>query len=371
MVYSTSAILLAAAQGVIDAYRDDDEYEEWYEKWLEAFGKNLFDESNPLNKLPLFADGFEVIKGFTKIPLERLWDVEIYSNSQTTALGQVTEYVAKSAEIFWDKVFGEDTNYTWYSSIYKALQAASGISGIPLAALTREVITAWNNTVGAMAPSLKVKDYDAGPLADIKYAFKDGYLSEEEATKLLLEQGLAEDENEAYYLIQEWRDEDGKYSKYDALKEALASGEGVDDAMNELITHGKTEKEVISQVKSIIGTMVKEEGYSEDEAIRLLTEYADLDNDEARKKVDYWAFVRDNPKGYDRLNEASYAKYKEMCEPYGVSIDAYYKAYTFRNDTNNDEELTAAQKKRKIRDYIYQMDIPTDHKRRLIACWFK
>ena len=68
--------------------------------------------------------------------------------------------LVKGVEILYDRIAGEDTNYTWYGGIYKMLQAISGMSGLPMAAATREVVAAWNNTVGAMAPSLKLKTYE-------------------------------------------------------------------------------------------------------------------------------------------------------------------------------------------------------------------
>jgi hypothetical protein len=276
----------------------------------------------------------------------------------------------KGTEIIYDKIIGEDTNYTRYGGVSKLLQAASGIFGLPFSTITREAVTIWNNTIGAMAPSLKVKDYDAGPRANIKYAFKDGYLSADEAMALLLEQGLVEDENEAYYLIQEWSDKDGKYSKYDDLENALISGEGFEDAMNDLILHGKTEKEVLSEAKSMIGNMVKDGDLSESQALELLMQYTELDEDKAREKVDFWAFKRDNPKGYDDLVEATYTKYNKELAPYGVELDDFYEAYIYRKEINADEELTSKQKERKIRDYIYKMDIPTSQKRKLISYWF-
>ena len=101
-------------------------------------------------------------------------------------------------------ISGEDTSYTWYGGIYKLLQAAAGMTGLPIASATREIVTAWNGTVGAMAPSLKVKTYDAGDLANIKYAYLDGYLSAEEAMDELLAHELVDSVGEAYYTVRKW-----------------------------------------------------------------------------------------------------------------------------------------------------------------------
>lgn len=40
------------------------------------------------------------------------------------------------------------------------------LSGLPLSAATREVITAWNNTVGSVWPRLKCKTYESKKLRE-------------------------------------------------------------------------------------------------------------------------------------------------------------------------------------------------------------
>lgn len=287
-VYGLSAVILAAVQAVADAFRDDDEYQEFMEKWLEAFGGNLWDELNVLNKLPIVGDMYEVVKEIARVPLDRLLGIDVYGNAQTTALGQITEYFSKASEILWDKIFGEDTNYTWYGGAYKLLQAISGMSGLPMAAATREIVTAWNNIVGAMAPSLKVKTYDSGEKNEIKYAYQDGYLTDEEATVLLLEKGLVDNEDEAYFTIQGWEAGDG-YSRYGAIYDAVRNGGDFKAAMRELTSHGYTEKEVRSQVKEQIGKWYKDGEVTKQQAINMLTKYAGMESDDITATVNKWS----------------------------------------------------------------------------------
>jgi hypothetical protein len=195
-VYGITQVLLAAVTAVMDAWRDDDEYEEFNEKWLEAFKGNIIDEMMPFNKLPILSDFYDLAKELLSI-----LGVDTYGNPPQSVFMQWYDSLVKGVEVLYDKIAGEDTNYTWYAGIYKMLQAAAGMTGLPMAAATREIIAAWNNTVGAMAPSLKVKSYDPGEMNEIKYAYADGYLSDEEATKLLLERGLVDNENQAYFTI--------------------------------------------------------------------------------------------------------------------------------------------------------------------------
>ena len=199
-VYAVGAVLLAAVQAAADALRDDDDYEEWYEKWLEAFGGNLVDELMPFNKLPILSDFYDLAKELLSIV-----GVDTYGNPPQSVFMQWYDSLINGTEIIYEKISGEDTNYTWYGGIYKLLQAASGMTGLPMASATREIITAWNNTVGAMAPSLKLTTYEPSDLSQIRYAYVDGYLTDMEATTKLLDKGLAESDDEAYGIIAYWK----------------------------------------------------------------------------------------------------------------------------------------------------------------------
>ena len=283
-VYSVGAVMLAAVQAAADALRDDDDYQTFMEKWLEAFGGNAVDELMPLNKLPIISDFYEAAKEI--VATWTGWD--IYGNPPQSVFMQWYDSLVKGGEILHDRIMGEDTNYTWYGGIYKLLQALSGMTGLPMAAATREAITAWNNTVGAMAPSLKVKTYEPSEKAQIKYAYEDGYLTAEEATQELLEKALVDTEDEAYWTIQGWEAGEG-YSRYDAIMDAVRNGTGFDDAMDELTSHGYTEREVLSQVKSGIGEMYRDGQITKQQATRMLEKHLDMTDDEITEVVNKWS----------------------------------------------------------------------------------
>ena len=376
-VYSVGAVLLAAVQAVADAWRDDDEYEEFLEKWLDAFTGNIIDELNLFNKMPIISDAYEVVEAILS-PLLKHLGVDVYSTTQQTAWGQIAEYGTQSAEIIINKIIGEDTNYTWYGGIYKLLQAASGISGLPMASATREIITAWNNTVGTFAPSLKLKTYEPSELSQIRYAYEDGYLTAEEATDILLEKGLVDTENEAYFIIQGWEAGEG-YSKYDKIYDAVRKGGNITEAMNELTSHGYAEEDVLSQVKSKIGEWYQGGEISKSQATSMLTKYFDMDSDEITETVNKWssyvvtgikyediddefmngnitesraiemyarygsmtkekaiekvtvlAFVKEYPKT-EGISYAAVNGYKKYCENYGVPAETYYEAWKHKN----------------------------------------
>ena len=314
-VYAVGAILLAAVQAAADALRDDDDYEEWYEKWLEAFGGNLVDELLPFNKLPILSDFYDLAKELLSIV-----GVDTYGNPPQSVFMQWYDSLVKGTEIIYQKIVGEDTNYTWYGGIYKLLQAASGISGLPMASATREIITAWNNTVGAMAPSLKLKDYEPSELSQIKYAYEDGYLTYEEATAQLLEQGLADNENDAYFIMQGWEAGDN-YSRYDAIYDAVRNGAGIDEAMAELTSHGYTEEEVLSQVKTKIGKWYKDGEISKQQATNMLTKYFGMDSNEINATLSYWEYKAANPDADVYVDW--FEKYYSDVSASGMSLNEY------------------------------------------------
>lgn len=415
-VYAVGAILLAVVQAAADALRDDDDYESFWEKLLEAFGGNIVEEINPVNKLPVFSDLWEVFKEMLST-----WGVDTYGNPPRSVLMQWYDSLIKASDILHDKVTGQESNYGWYAFIYKTLQVASGISGLPMAAATREIITAWNNIVGFFAPSLKLKTYEPSEQAQIKYAYQDGYLTAEEATEQLMEQGLVENENEAYWLIQGWEAGDD-YSRFDELYDAVRNGGDFKGAMDELTAHGYTEKDIISKVKSQIGQWYKDGEVSKTQAVSMLTKYGEMSAEDITRQVNKWSSVVVTGIEYDDIkdeylagnitasraaemyvkygglsqNEAelkvkvfewqkevpncdeittsAIKDYDEIAGPAGISREVYYNAWVEYKDTPADYdekgESIPYSKTRKVMPLINALPLTADQKTALALCWW-
>ena len=347
-VYAVGAILLAAVQAAADALRDDDDYEEWYEKWLEEFGGNLVDELMPFNKLPILSDFYDLAKELLSI-----FGVDTYGNPPQSVFMQWYDSLIKGTEIIYQKITGEDTDYTYYGGIFKLLQAVSGMTGLPMASATREIITAWNNTIGAMAPSLKVKDYEPSELSQIKYAYEDGYLTAEEATAQILEKGLADTEDEAYFIIQGWKAGDG-YSRYDKVYDAVRNGASIDEAMAELTSHGYAEEDVLSQVKSEVGKWYRGGEISKQQTVNMLTKYFDMESNEITGTIAYWEYKRDNPDA--EVNVDMFEKYYSDVASSGISINTYID---YRNKV---KDITGEDKKARRMTVINSLPITNAQK---------
>ena len=161
-VYSASAVVNALVTALRDALRDDDKYIKFDQKWVNSFFDNLGEEFNPITKIPMLADAYTSVQvALNSIATsqdgkwwKRLaqWTDGVYEN--TTALQSLVDSFTKVL-----KVWLTDTKYTDYGRIYAALKAVSGLSGVPLANASREVITAWNTTVGSLYPDKKIITY--------------------------------------------------------------------------------------------------------------------------------------------------------------------------------------------------------------------
>ena len=106
----------------------------------------------------------------------------------------------------------------------------------------------------------------------------------------LIQQGLVDTEDEAYWMVQGWEAGEG-YSRYAAIFDAVRNGADINAAMAELTAHGYTEKDVLSEVKSQIGEWYKGGEISKQQAVNMLTRYFDMDSDEITGIVNRWSSV--------------------------------------------------------------------------------
>ena len=298
-VYGVTAVVAAALQSVIDAWRDDDDYKTFWEKMMATLAGNIGEELNPFEKIPVVKEIGTIFSALGAL----VKGEDAWLQVSTLPMGDVAEYTVKATEILLDKVKGKDTGYTWYAVIRKYLQAASGMTGVPMATPIREAVDIWNNLVGRMAPSLKVKTYEAEPADELREAFLGGFVDEETATAKLIELGKAEDENEAYWKLRGWEG-GADWNKYDALAQAMAAGEDISGEMDELTTHGVKEKTVRSQIRSIVGEWLQSGAITEAEARSLLVKYGERDSEEADETVMKWKCEIDTGIPFTGIKEA-------------------------------------------------------------------
>lgn len=116
----------------------------------------------------------------------------------------------------------------------------------------------------------------------------------------------------------------------------MRTGTGFNSAVNELVSHGYTEKEILSEAKSQIAKWYKDGEISEHQAISWWQRYCGLSSDEATEKADAITFVKRHPE-VSGISNAAIKKYETSIAKTGMSVETFYEAYKHLNSLENDE----------------------------------
>ena len=302
--YTATAVLSAVVESLIDAARDDDEYANFLERFAEKLlGFNPKDPDSSLwenikeipngnlledllihNKLPVIKDFFSMLSGQSSSRLDTEWMASIIK-----ALGIAYESLA--LRMGWQEEPTKITykgNMTGWGKLYNILRGASQVSGLPLANALRDAMAFWNSTAGELTGK-KLQTYDPGPEKKIKYAVQDGYLTEDEAVELLVQQELAEDENDARQKAYVWANP----QKYARMLAAMDAGdrEEFEAAKAELedlrFRHSEIGQAIADEIEKQY--LAEEDPISRDEAVRRLMEYGGMIERKAEEQVRRWS----------------------------------------------------------------------------------
>lgn len=293
-VYTVTAALTAAAAAIVDAFRDDDDYQTAVEKWIEHFLDNFKEVKEPWRLLPL---------------VDQLYDIFLNNETPDSMLWQPFTQLRKaatSAVDLWKMLYNKDpeaySRYTVWGKAYNIMQGLSSISGLPVSAAYRDIKAVWNATGALLWPDKKIKFYDSGVKNQVKYGIQDGYLTEEEAISILVESGEVSDPDDAYWLTQEWlHADDSEWTRYNDLYSAILAGDekAFSAAQEALGDHGIAASSVRTEAKNEIGRLFRGDdgtGRKMDvkTAVDALQTYAGLGELEAQHLVDEWRFQVDH-----------------------------------------------------------------------------
>lgn len=439
--YLVSAAASGLVESAVDACRDDDEYATWLEKYLNAliganyeegkfsgvrpFDNNLFSDVDILSKLPILKDFMSMISGYGNDRMDTEWisnlidAYRIWDETIKLATGKLD----KPTSVTYNG------NMTLYGKIYKTLKAISQTTGLPISAASREVVTLWNTIAGAVGKGDEwtIHTYDSGPENQIKYGLSDGYLTREEAQQLLLEKGLADNEDDAYWKVDKWATGEGKYDE--ALAAVLSGDKAAFDAQaKELKEHGIGEKQLQSKVRSqtekwYVGDDDGKRSVTKEQALKILQQYGGKDADEAQKLVQEWTckvvtgtdyddikdlyldgkltrsravdmlvryggmtqedaqnkidtadFVKAHPE-CDGISVEAVQKYNEQAKPAGLDAVTFWEAYQFKNDArttrdSNGKAISGQGAMDKVAAYIDGLGISSAQKSALFLCFY-
>jgi hypothetical protein len=294
-VYTVSAALQAVVESIPDAWRDDDEYMTFMEKWLEKFwgeesflDGNLASELNPLNKLPVIKDLLNALEGHAS------------TNMSTEGLSSAVKFL----NTFWDKIQywlgetdGSDIKVTDWGWIYQGLKAVSQLVGIPGYNIVRDVVGVWNSTFGTWT-DMRIRTYAARPESEIKNAYLKGYLTDEEAKELLMDAKTMGDnvywtEHAATVQINDWANDSGEV--YADLYTAMENDDrtAYDAAFKALTDTGRYAYDVQSKVKEQIkewyaGDKRGKIVLAKEQTIAMLKEFGGMTDHDAKVTAQQW-----------------------------------------------------------------------------------
>ena len=247
VVVAVAAVVNSMLASLADAWRDDDDYGTFGEKWLRALRVKLADELNPLTYLPYGSVVWDAFKTILDSTGQKWFGLDVYGNGTDLPLSDIIDATEKVLNIFQEiNEKGESSKYTMFGGFYKTVNIISKISGVPIYNLMREGVSLYNNIL----PDSKLRSYEPSPKSAVQFAWRDGYLTDEEAIAALQDEEAmgsdALDEGAAWLEVEKWKT--GASSNYTKLYDALDNDGDIKSAVDELKEHGVEEKNIKSAV---------------------------------------------------------------------------------------------------------------------------
>ena len=296
-IYAASGAATLIASSFWDAWRDDDDYETFLQKWAQAFfgeaedkwyEKPLLQELFLLNKLPGVKDIISLITGddVNRMDLEgakNLWKAwRIMSECLKLATGKLEEQ---------DAQYG---NMTGYGKLANILKGISQVTGLPLYNFTRDMAAIWNTTLSNVT-GVKLTVYKPNSKREIKNAYVNGLMTDEQAMDELVKQGAADDADQAFWIINDWNGDGSSSDKMSEIYDDVRAGDtGTYEALvKELTDHGVFETKIQNDVKNQIrdwyqGGDTTQATISKQDALDLLQKYGGKAEKAADTLVEQW-----------------------------------------------------------------------------------
>lgn len=318
-----SKLLQALVTAIADAFRDDDDYETFVEKYLEHFRQNLADEMNPLNDIvgvSYIWDAFQsLVKG--KSAGEWSWLSGIRDAVQAFRIWDETIKVANGAKPTEVTSYGR---LTPWGKIYKTLQAVSRLVGLPAANFTRLGVEMWNG---------------------VATVYND----------------LIAPQNGEY--LNRVSTYDSEYHGYESLLEAEIKGNETraDSIYQEMLSNDLTDDQIRKGMRSQVHDAFYSGEITSTKAVYLLSKYG-YSADDASSLVQTWQFRIDS--GISDASEKMATEYENTFSKYGIQMQQFAEWY--RSITNAQSQGNM-ERRDVIRNYINSLPISENVKADLWA----
>lgn len=286
VAFLLSTAATAAVAAIQDANRKDDDDSKWADVWIENFIANFKDNANPLNLVPVVKDVVPTLWGAIN-------GENSFGSSNSRFDMEAITSLANAIQA-WKK-FGEgESNKSAYGMLMATIKPISQMTGIPLYNLTRDVVSLTNRFATDLRTTVTTptqikqgvkKAVDRGDSIEkiqsevteglekgITIKEMQGYLESQYKDKyfdLMQEGNIEEAEKYAEVVsagfaatlmsdedidkkINSWAEESITYSELD---KAIASGEGIAEAMERVKTakdDDKIVKHIMDRFKSTV-----------------------------------------------------------------------------------------------------------------------
>ena len=312
--FAVNAVVLAFSsvmEAAFTAWRDDDEYETFAEKFDDSFLDTLLENVNPANNLPFVKDVAEALQGRSTARMDNTW---------AYTLGQGVTEVYKY-------LTGQSKNPA-YNGIYKTLNGLSQMSGFAVGGLTREVVSLYNNLIAAPMGYTRIQTYND---------------SASDAADAILRAYAAGDSG----LIERYTDIAAKHGiEGDKLENAIKSAAGEAFVAGELDADGVRAvlKEHAGKSDGDVDELLLKWGYK----VQTGLEYADMKDDYIAGNIDRATALEYY--GKDKVAQWDYEKetgssYSDMREEYvsgrmtASQAREYLMAYGGKTEAKADEQI--------------------------------
>lgn len=303
-VFVLAAVLTAAMEALFDAERDDDEFETFAEKYMDAFigditeddtawkkftkvlFSNLGSNLNILNNVPVVSELMSTLEGYESSNL-----YSAFLGSFQSAFNAYNRYLE-----------GKGTMYSW---IYSGLKGVSQLTGLPVSNLAREGVSAWNTFFAERYDKIRVQTY-ANTETEAANAIMDAEIRGDEvrATEIR-ERAALYGMDEAKIATKLTNLAKDAYMKGDISRNAAAkfmTEEGgkrsreADEALTEADYQIETGRKHNDMKDDFVSGLITEQ-----QALEYLKKYDGLRDDEIDTKISQWKYDKETGLKYSEM----------------------------------------------------------------------
>lgn len=414
-------VVNALVQSLVDAARDDDKDKGYWARYLEKLtgvtgdkeqdtflnvllGSNLWDNADPLGRIPYAKDIKSLMQGFTvsRMDADAAGDfinaAQLFIRSAQGEGKKTPLYAAKQLLTAGSKIFGVSVanvgRDVW--AIARSIAQSSGNVRVMYEmerAIWRLAPDAGNNSryykllymameqdkeaYQYIYDDMKKRGYSDGQLQKgIKSVIQDSGASDADMRKQLEDIGYSGEE--AQEVMDKWAFKEKYGYAYDEKRDAFVEGAiSRRQLIDEMVSiDGKTRDEAaayVTQLQCEVDTGISYNdlrgAYSAgriryDQAVSYLKRYGGKDDESATNTVERWKFTGDIDE-YNDISVEAVAKYNEYCASTGMSEDSYYRAWSVLHsitgeDYDGDGESDRYSKMDKKLAYIGSLNISYD-----------